>query len=418
MIDRKIAPSLNEVSQVQLVEPNVFRINESVSLFYLENQHSEGFKLDLYFDGGFRNSTRLLAKIANKSALSGTSTKTSNEIDNQISIYGGFVGQEFTSEDAAISILGQNQHFENITKTVLDAIANATIPERDLKQTLATEKQRFIVQQKKVSTKARRLFLSNLYKNTSLSKLTTENDFEKITQDQVLAFFNEHYKKGLLKVALIGNIPANQMTSLIRDLNSFAGKKVKHTKVGLNSKSINAHNEVTDKVQSAIRIGKPLFNRTHEDYPKFVLLNTLLGGYFGSRLMKTIREKKGLTYGIGSGIAQAIDHAYFFISTEVNKEKREEAIEAILDEIKILQTERISDEELEVVKNYSIGQLLKNSDGPFAQMDRFLSVEKFGMKMEYYNELLESFKSCTADDIIHLANKHLKVEELSFCSAG
>jgi predicted Zn-dependent peptidase len=418
MIDRKIAPSLNEVSQVQLVEPNVFRINESVSLFYLENQHSEGFKLDLYFDGGFRNSTRLLAKIANKSALSGTSTKTSNEIDNQISIYGGFVGQEFTSEDAAISILGQNQHFENITKTVLDAIANATIPERDLKQTLATEKQRFIVQQKKVSTQARRLFLSNLYKNTSQSKLTTENDFEKITQDQVLAFFNEHYKKGLLKVALIGNIPANQMTSLIRDLNSFAGKKVKHTKVELNSKSINAYNELTDKVQSAIRIGKPLFNRTHEDYPKFVLLNTLLGGYFGSRLMKTIREEKGLTYGIGSGIAQAIDHAYFFISTEVNKEKREEAIEAILDEIKILQTERISDEELEVVKNYSIGQLLKNSDGPFAQMDRFLSVEKFGMKMEYYNELLESFKSCTAGDIMLLANKHLKLDELSICSAG
>lgn len=418
MIDRKTAPILNDVSQIQLVEPKRININENVHLFYLENKHIEGFKLDLHFDGGFRNDSRLMAKIANKSALTGTLTKSSNDIDNQISIYGGFTGQEYTSEDASLSILGQNKYFTELTSIFLDAISNAIIPERDLQQILSTEKQRFIVQQQKVSTQARRLFLSNIFVDTPLSQLTTETDFDSLQRETIVDFFDKHYKKGLLSASLIGNIDERKINELKKMLGHFCGQRADNTEIHLSTKPVKLHLTLPNKVQSAIRIGKPLFNRTHKDYPEFILLNTILGGYFGSRLMKNIREDKGLTYGIGSGIAQAIDHAYFFISTEVNREKREEAIDLILKEIKLLQTEKVSEAELEIVKNYSIGQLLKNSDGPFAQMDRFLSIEKYGLTMSYYSGLLNAFNSCTSDKIIELANKYLAVDDLSICSAG
>jgi predicted Zn-dependent peptidase len=418
MIDRKIAPELLEISKIQLVEPKCIVIDQNVSLYYLQNKHIEGFKLDLHFDGGFRNDSRLLAKIANKSALSGTLNKSSNDIENQISKYGGFTGYEYTSEDATLSLLGQNKFFDELTSIVFDAIAHAVIPERDFNQIIATEKQRFIVQNEKVSTKARRLFLKNLYAGNHLSELTSLSDFDTLKREELIQFFNRFYKKGLLKVSLIGNLDNHQIESLTKELRSFCGKKSSKEGIVLSSKPLITHAPIQEKVQSAIRIGKPLFNRTHEDYPAFVLLNTLLGGYFGSRLMKSIREEKGLTYGIGSGIAQSIDHAYFFISTEVNKEKREEAIDLILKELKILQSEKVSEAELNIVKNYSIGQLLKNSDGPFAQMERFLNVEKYGLSMQYYNDLLHTFNECTSDQLMYLANRYLAIEDLSICSAG
>jgi zinc protease len=418
MIDRKTAPILQEINQLQLVAPEKYAITEQVPLYYLENKHSEGFKLDIYFNGGFRSDNRLLAKMSNKLILSGTSTKTSTDIDNQIDVLGGFTGQEHTSEDATISVLGQNKYFHELSNIVLDAIANAAVPSRDFNQVLATEKQRFIVQQQKVSTQARRLFLQALYSGTFMSKLTETADYDMIDRQEVIDFIAANYKKGLLKVTLIGNISAKKRTMFIQQLQQFCGPIKNQPVLKLATKSTLKHHEILNKVQSAIRIGKPLFNRTHEDYPKFVLLNTLLGGYFGSRLMKNIREDKGLTYGIGSGIAQAFDHGYFFISTEVNKEKREEAIELILAEIELLQQEKVSEEELRIVKNYSIGQLLKNSDGPFAQMDRFLAVEKLGMSLDYYTVLLQAFKSCTADDIITLASRHLNRNDIIVCSAG
>jgi predicted Zn-dependent peptidase len=418
MIDRTIAPPTQEIDHVQLVEPEVYKINETTHLYFLENKHSEGFKLDLFFDAGFRKDNRLLAKLANKCALTGTLLKTSNQIDNEIDIYGGFTGQEYSSEDATITVLGQNIYFKEITSVVIDALAHAIIPERDFQQILATEKQRFIVDQKKVSTQARRLFLKNIYQGTPSYELTELADFKDVNQNEVVSFFNDNYKKGLTKVALIGQFSKEQLNDLIKDLKSFCGNSISAAKINLLAKPAILHHEIDGKSQSALRIGKPLFNRTHKDYPKFVLLNTLLGGYFGSRLMKTIREDKGLTYGIGSGIAQAIDHAYFFISTEVNKDKREEAIDLVLAEIEKIQKEKISEEELQIIKSYSIGQLLKNSDGPFAQMDRFLSVEKFGITMEYYNQLLLSFKECTAEDLMQLANSYLRADDLTICSAG
>ncbi len=418
MIDRKTAPVLQEINQLQLIAPEKYTITEDVPLYYLENKHSEGFKLDLYFDGGFRSDYRLLAKMSNKLVLSGTSTKTSSTIDNQIDILGGFTGQEHTSEDATISVLGHNKYFTELSDIVLDAIANASVPKRDFNQVLATEKQRFIVQQQKVSTQARRLFLQALYSGTFMEKLTETGDYDAIDRQEVIDFIAANYKIGLLKVALIGNISPAKLSAFIQQLQQFCGTTKKQPRITLTATAAQKHHDIPNKVQSAIRIGKPLFNRTHEDYPKFVLLNTLLGGYFGSRLMKNIREDKGLTYGIGSGIAQAFDHGYFFISTEVNKEKREEAIDLILAEIDVLQKEKVSEGELQIVKNYSIGQLLKNSDGPFAQMDRFLAVEKLGMSLDYYTALLQVFKSCTADDIITLANRHLNRNDIIVCSAG
>jgi len=176
--------------------------------------------------------------------------------------------------------------------------------------------------------------------------------------------------------------------------------------------------EKSDAIQSAIRIGRPLFNREHEHFPGMQVLNTVLGGYFGSRLMANIREDKGYTYGIGSGLASMNEHGYFFISTEVSVDVTSQAIAEIYKEIKQLREELIPHEELELVRNYMIGTFLRNTDGPFALADRKKALIGYDLDYSYYERYFETVKCITPAELRDLANLYWQEEDLIDLVAG
>lgn len=151
---------------------------------------------------------------------------------------------------------------------------------------------------------------------------------------------------------------------------------------------------------------------------KFLVLNTILGDYFGSRLMSNIREDKGYTYGIGSTLAELNETGYFVIGTEVGSDVADAALLEIKIEIERLQNELVPEEELELVKNYMMGQLLKSADGPYAMTDLFLGVHIHGKGLDFYNEAIETIENITTQDIQELAKTYLKWDEMSVVLAG
>jgi len=171
-------------------------------------------------------------------------------------------------------------------------------------------------------------------------------------------------------------------------------------------------------MQSAVRLGKILFNRTHKDYPKLQIVNTILGGYFGSRLMKNIREDKGYTYGIGSALISQKETGYFTIVSEVNSEFSKATLNEIYKEIEILQTELVPKEELEVVKSYMLGRLLRSVDGPFALSETFLSIWLYNLDWDYYRNYINTIKNISSEDIKDLANLYLDKNTLLTVVSG
>jgi predicted Zn-dependent peptidase len=167
-----------------------------------------------------------------------------------------------------------------------------------------------------------------------------------------------------------------------------------------------------DAVQSAIRIGKPFFNRTHEDYPGMAVTNTILGGYFGSRLMSNIREDKGYTYGIGSAIVSMKQNGYFFISTEVGADVTKPAMEEIYKELELMKTEEVDSEELEMARNYMLGTFLKGMDGPFQLAERFKSVYLYDLDYGYYERYVAKLRTIKADEVQELAKKYFNSESM------
>ncbi|RYG20253.1 MAG: insulinase family protein, partial [Chitinophagaceae bacterium] len=165
--------------------------------------------------------------------------------------------------------------------------------------------------------------------------------------------------------------------------------------------------EKPESVQNAIRMGKLAINRAHEDFPAFQVLNTVLGGYFGSRLMANIREDKGYTYGIGSGAASLKHAGYFFIATEVGADVCEQALVEIYKEIETLRTTKVSDEELELVRNYMLGSLLGSLENIFSHADKFKNLYFSNLGYDYYRKYINTVKNISAEEIQKIAKTYL-----------
>jgi predicted Zn-dependent peptidase len=173
------------------------------------------------------------------------------------------------------------------------------------------------------------------------------------------------------------------------------------------------HREINDPagVQAAIRIGRSFPNRLHPDFPKLVVMNTLFGGYFGSRLMSNIREDKGYTYGIYSSLHPMIHGGSFTIHTEVGRDVMEAAVTEIYKEMELLRQEPADADELLLVKNYLLGGLLGDLDGPFQILQRWRTLILNGLDVAHFNTNVSIYKSITADEVQALAQQYLRAED-------
>jgi predicted Zn-dependent peptidase len=164
-------------------------------------------------------------------------------------------------------------------------------------------------------------------------------------------------------------------------------------------------------VQGAIRIARHFPNRHHPDFMKVMVLNTVFGGFFGSRLMSNIREDKGYTYGIHSYVQNHIRESAWMISTEAGKDVCEATIEEVYKEMKLLREDLIDEEELSLVRNYLIGTILGDLDGPFHIMGRWKNLVLNNLDGDYFYRSIETIKNISANELQELAKKYLKPED-------
>jgi len=176
--------------------------------------------------------------------------------------------------------------------------------------------------------------------------------------------------------------------------------------------------EKANGLQSAIRIGRLWVDKSHSDYHGLSVLVTLLGGYFGSRLMANIREEKGYTYGIGSFVLPLKYASYLIISTEVGNEYVEPTLKEVTVEMKKLQNELVPADELETVKSYLLGEFLRDFDGPFSLAGSFKAINDFDLDYSYYDQYLTVLRGITSEEIMRLAQQYLEPDDFHTVVAG
>jgi zinc protease len=425
MIDRTAAPTFRAIEHIHIPQAEEHHLSNGIPVYTINSGSQELMKIEFIFKAGmFYQSQPLLASCTNNLIETGSKNYTANQISERIDYYGGFLELETGQDLASVTLYTLNKYFNETIGVVQDILHAPTFPKDEFDIYINNKKQKHLINSQKVSVLVRRRFNELLFgENHPYGRDAKDEDFDKVNVDIIRKFYGDHYNSKSCTIFVSGCIP-KQMLSKMDVLFGTGDWGSAQTNLTISSEKIDTtkqnHHIVLkeDAIQSAIRVGRTLFNKTHPDYFHFQVLNTILGGYFGSRLMANIREDKGYTYGIGSGLSSLSNAGFFFISTEVGADVTQKALDEIYKEMKILREQLVGEEELRTVKNYILGQFLRSVDGPFALADKFKGIWQYGLTYDYYEKYFAAVNNVTTAQLRDLANKYLQEKDMIECVAG
>jgi predicted Zn-dependent peptidase len=423
MIDRTQAPPFKTLSGIEVLKASKSQLKNGIELYTINAGSQEIIRLELIFKAGmYYQPSSLIASCTNSLLEMGTASYSANQLSEGIDFYGSFIELGVGQDYAAVTVFSLNKYLKQTLKFVEEIVKCPAFLEEEFKILINNKKQKYQINSQKVSVLGRRKFAQMLFgANHPYGIDVEEKDFDRINGIEIRNFYSKYYHSKNCTMVASGHLPAD----INETLNEFFGNSdwgnvqvVSKDYIPLQTDNSRQFTEKKDAIQSAIRIGRPLFNKTHPDYFHFQVMNTILGGYFGSRLMANIREDKGYTYGIGSGLMSLVHAGYFYISTEVGADVTQKAIDEIYKEIKIMREELVPAQELETVRNYILGQFLRSVDGPFALADKFKAVWEFGLDYDYFGKYFKAVKSMTPEQVQEMAAKYLQEKDLLECVVG
>jgi len=418
LLDRTSAPDIQSIKRIKLIEPKYHQLDNDIPLYLIKAGSQNIVKIEFLFNAGslFQNKN-LLAFATNTLLNKGTSKHTSNDIADIIEFNGAYIELKAEFDLASVVIYSINRQLKYVLPLIYEIFTESNFPQKEITLFRKRQLQKFNINQQKVDHVARKKFYEAIFgKETPYGVNAIKKDYTSIDQKDLLEFKNNFYSSFNCKIIVSGKVTS----SVVKMINEIFGngkwndeKVAKPQKVTINTPTKNKYYlERKDAKQSAIRIGKTLFNKTHKDFHEVLVLNTVLGGYFGSRLMSNIREDKGYTYGIGSGLISMLMGGCFFIATEVGANVTKATLTEIYKEIDLLREEPIDEDELNLVKIYLQGTFLSGINSPFALADKFKGLLKYGLSYDYYYSYLDSVKNITSKRILELSNKYLEPSSL------
>jgi predicted Zn-dependent peptidase len=416
-MNRIEAPELKKIDHISLVAPQL-STGFPVPFYFMKEVPNATARIELYFNAGTINGKIGLASAVSGLLLSGTKDKNSTQIHTELDNLGAYTDVSIGHESAIVTLYGLNEKLSEITSLFIESVLNADFKQKEIEELIADRKQKLKINFEKVSFLAQREFTKNLFFKSNYGRVIEENDYDAISHEEICEFHKDHYLKGLSKVVLVGDF-SDSDSAKIQDL--LAPLCVSGLPSFTDSLSNNVGRFAVSKVgalQASIRMGRIMFTRKHADYIPFVILNTVLGDYFGSRLMSNLREDKGFTYGINSMVSEYQNIGYFLIATDIALEHKESALNEIRYELEKLRKELIKEQELELVKNYLLGQLLKSADGPYAMTDLYVHLQSYGLDEDYYDRYIREINEITAEKLQDCAKKYLNWDDMTIVTAG
>ena len=417
MLNRRSAPLVHQVGNLNLPYPKVLHLDNGIPLYVLDFHDYDVLKVEAVFHAGRpQEEKRLAARVTSKMLREGTTTRTGAEIAEHFDFYGTTMSVPTNLDTANFVLYSLAKYASDVIPVYADLLHNPTFPDAELETFRRTSIQELSVELEKVETQAYRKITELIFgENHPYGYNSVTADYQAIQRADVQYFFSKWYSSGNCRLFVSGKVD----DALIQLLNDQFGQKpfaIPSPVIGITETTNPAKPERVDihhpgSLQSAIKIGRRSFGRKHEDFNGLFVLNTILGGYFGSRLMANIREKKGFTYNIYSTLDAYLNDGCLYIATEVDPGNTEKTVRAIFAEMKKLCDKPVPEDEMEMVRNYLLGMFLNGLDGPMNTADivRGQIVEE--LPWESFTTMVETVRNITPVQIQELANKYLQKKD-------
>lgn len=425
MLNRNLQPDICEPEQIVVQQPEFCALPNGIPLYILDVCDCDVTRIDILMKGGrWHQKQPLQALFTNRMLREGTRRYTAAQIAEKLDYYGAWLDFASASEHTYVTLYSLNKYLPNTLDLLESIIKEPVFPVDELKVIINNNIQQFLVNSSKVEFLAHRGLVQAVYGSTHpVGYVVKENDYRKITSETLRQFYDNFYHSGGCSIYLSGRITSDciRRVEYVFGTETFGShwhkvEKIHYLPVPATERRVFI--EFPDAFQSAVRIGGLSLDRRHPDYLKMRVVITLLGGYFGSRLMSNIREEKGYTYGIAASLMTYPDHGMLAISAETANEYVESLIGEVYHEIDRLQNELVPVGELKMLKNYMLGDMCRSYESAFSLADAWISLQVSGLSSSYFAEALNAVKNITPDEIRELAQKYICKESLKEIISG
>jgi len=419
-MNRTAAPPIHDAIsfefKLQDIQKEVFQ--NKVPLWWLNAGTQDVVQLDWVFNAGLWHEQQTsVAQAAAAILRNGTHSRSAKEINEAIEFYGASLKISPNNDYTIISLHTLSKHLGALLPVMREIITEAAFAEQEVETYKRNAQQRLAVNLRQCEFVANRHIDAYLFgRQHPYGRFTEPADLVALKSDALIDFHKHHYKADNCKMFMAGKIGTAEV-ALVNEYfgkESWGGKEptpvMHHILTPAIEKKYSISND-ENGVQAAIRIARDFPTREHPDFTPMIVLNTIFGGYFGSRLMANIREEKGYTYGIYSQIYNYKHAGAILIGTEAGRDVSRQTVEEVYKEMDIICNERVDEEELLLVQNYLLGNLLGDLDGPFSILQRWKNLILNDFTIEHFNRNIEIYKTITPAKLQELAQRYLNKED-------
>jgi len=416
MLNRKISPRVNEIRKVDVPEIRLQYLDNGIPVTIINLGTEDIVKMEVVHRAGRSFEHKKLTSKATAFLLKeGCGSWNAASFAEKFDYYGAGLKTTGNMDFVYSTLFTLGKHFSKVVPYMAEMYKTPHFSEDELQNF----KQVYIQKLKEELTKnevvSYRIITEEIFgSDHAYGYNSLPSDYESLGREDIVRHFNESFGTDNIDIFLSGKITEdifNQVNQTFGSLNTAsiqksyqpAGERNGH--ICIEKPSLNQH-------QAAIKIGRKLFSRTHPDQTPFFMLNTVLGGYFGSRLMTSIREEKGFTYDIASSMDQMLYDGCFYISTDVSGKYLDATLKEIYEQMDILCQEKIGKKELNMVKNYLTGNFLNMIDGPLNVSTVAKTLKLVNLPFSAFEAWLEGIIQTNAEDIREVAQKYLSKNDM------
>jgi zinc protease len=406
MLNRTIAPAFQKNSSLDILPALRTQTRNGIKIYSISGGQQDVIKIELIFRSGrwFESKTGA-AHFAATLLSKGTASKSSFDIARVFDLYGAHLEINPGLDVVSVALYALTKNLGPVLDLLFEVITSAIYPDKEVEQAKSIFLQNLKVNNEKTSFQASKLFRRSLFGDAHPYGKELEESVADLTRGDLVEHFNKFFQDVFIMVS--GKITDKNL-QLIND--TFENVEYRPNSPAIFKAPLDKPERIISEkegsVQSSMRMGKRFIGRNHKDYYDVLLLNHILGGYFGSRLMKNIREEKGLTYGIYSSIHTLTHDNYLVIGADVNKENIELAFSEINKELHRLRSEEISTDELDTARNHFIGSLQSEITTPFSHADKWKNILLYSLPEDYYTKLIRRIEKITSHDLMATANTY------------
>lgn len=410
LLNRSKAPEFIIPDDFELPNPQKKKLSGNRDLFFVPTPNLEAVKLEVIGKSqrlSLPLEKSLVPSFTLQMLTEGTKTQSEAQLSEFFDFHASEVHPVVTYSHDGMSLVTTKKHLFDVIPQFISLFDQAIFPLESLEKRKSQRKLGLQMEREKSAARASQLFRKALFgEHHPYGLEITEVFVDQIDQADLLDYYQNKLFTNT-EFFLCGDLNEAELEHLIALLEKIpSGAEIKQSTLPSIQTSSSIHEDRPLAFQSSIRLGSWSIPKTHPDFQAISVFNTILGGYFGSRLIKNIREEKGHTYGINSSLNEIGESCFWVIGADVQKAFKSEVISEIYKEISRLVNEPISDDELEVVRNYLIGQMLGRFSSSFDLIDRFKSVHDSGLDFDFYVKKLEFLRKFTANDILEIGKKY------------